>query len=94
MFRAVHVRGPLAGEDNDVGMSAPYVPERLWYAPAPAGVHTPTPAGYMLVGWDRAPELAWPGQVEYALDREHSQLYPHERYEDMREGTAVYVLVS
>lgn len=93
MFRATHIFGPLSGEENDVSMTAPSVPGRLFYAPAPPGVpgHALV-AGYLLVGYDQAPETPWEGQVEYWLDRERSLLRPHAQYADMEEGTAVYVL--
>lgn len=89
MFRATHCGGPLDG--NDVDMSARTVPVRLFYAPAPDGVpdHV-TASGYMLVGYDQAPEASWPGQVEYALDPDASELRPHHAYDDMQEGTAVF----
>lgn len=95
MFRATHIFGPMAGEANDVSFAAPHVPERLSYAPAPQGISPVTPNGYMLVDVDGATgarEHPWPGQIEYVLDRQRSQLKPHPEYEGMETGMAVYEL--
>jgi hypothetical protein len=93
MLRVTHIFGPMA--ETDVSMATPRTPERIFYAPAPTGVPAPFPNGYMQVGWNEiAPHEAWPGQVEYVLDRERSNLRPHQEYEDMEEGLAVYVLAG
>jgi hypothetical protein len=94
MFRATHVSGPLAGEENDTSIVAPVTPDAIWYAPAPQGVTAITPNGYIMVGWSQEPEVPWPGQVKYVLDRERSDLRPHHEYghDGMEEGTAIYVL--
>lgn len=90
---ATHIFGPLA--DCDVSMSAPRTPGRLFYAPAPDGVPGPFRVNnYLLVGYDQPPEDPWPGQVEYVLDRDRSELRPHPQYDGMEEGTAVYVLAA
>jgi hypothetical protein len=80
----------MAGNGNDVSMSAPRVPERLFYAPAPDRAPPVTPNGYMLVGYGQVPEVPWPGQVEYRLVRARSDLRPHPDYDGMEEGVAVY----
>lgn len=95
MFVATHVEGPMAS--CDVSMAAPRTPERIFYAPVPKGVAGPFgSSGYLVVDYDRAPDVPWPGQVEYRLDRESSQLEPHPQYGDegMETGVAVYVLVE
>jgi hypothetical protein len=84
MFNVEHRLGPLDG--LTVSMSAPRVPQRLFYAPG----HF-TANGFLLVGYDSEPEAPWDEQVEYVLDREQSQLRPHGVHEGMEEGSAVYV---
>lgn len=84
----------MAGKANDVAMSAPRTPERMSYAPCPL-VQAPFPCGYMAVDYDGVAGTAenpWPGQVNYVLDRDASDLRPHREYPDMEEGVAVYVL--
>lgn len=94
MFRATHIFGPMQG--TDVSVAAPRTPQRVWYAPCPVTDHAPFPNGYMQVGWDLAPDHPWPGQVEYVLDRDRSDLRPHALYGDegMEEGVAVYMLAG
>lgn len=95
MFRATPLDGPLAGKWID--MAGPHVPTRLFFAPAPGAIpeHFVTANGYMTVGFDEAPEPPWPGQVEYRLDRERSELRPHGQYEgSMEEGVAAYVVAD
>lgn len=88
MLRAVHIFGPLQGQD--MLLTAPReTPERLFYAPAPW-----FPARYILIGTDALPVQWWPDLIEYALDRERSKLTPHPTYSKMEEGTAVYVLCA
>ena len=96
MIHVTHERGPLDGGGNDVSLAAPRTPLRLFYAKAPAGVPNAaiTTSGHMLVGYDQPPERDWPGQVEYTLDRERSELRQHRTYDDMEEGTAVFVFVE
>lgn len=89
MIRAHYVDGPLGGAESQ--MHAPHVPVRLYYAPAPR----PVPEGfqingYMLVAYDQVPEVAWPGQVGYVLDRERSELMPSHLWTEQEQGTAVY----
>lgn len=81
----------MDGEANNTYMAAPRVPQRISYAPCPTE-HPPFPNGYMGVAYDWHNEPPWPGQVNYVLDREASDLRPHSVYEEMEEGTAVYVL--
>lgn len=85
MFRAVHIFGPL--QPYVLTMGAPKTPKRLWYGPAPWDSDR-----YLLISHDEPPTSHWPGTVEYALDRERSELTPHPTYPEMEEGTAVYVL--
>jgi hypothetical protein len=92
MMALTHIGGPLEGEA--LSIAAPATPRRLFYAPAPDGVPSPfQQAGYILVGYDQAPVKPWPGQVEYRLDRELSELHPHPEYDGMEQGTAAYVVV-
>lgn len=95
MFRATHIGGPMDGPANDVHMAADAVPEAIFYAKCPVPT-APFPNGYMGVGYGEAmrPDVPWPGQVEYALDREASGLEPHEQYPKMETGVAVYRLVE
>jgi hypothetical protein len=92
MLRATHVGGPMDGAANDVSLAAPATPERIYYAPAGAGMPGVTPNGYLIVGYERSPPGPWRGMVAYALDRERSELRPHPQYDGMEQGTAVYVL--
>lgn len=92
MIQLTHIFGPMSGVG--IAMAAPRVPGRIFYAPVrDAG---PFGAGYIMVEFDRVPEVPWPGQVEYVLDRERSRLEPHELYgaEGMEQGTAVYMLAA
>lgn len=91
MFRAEHIGGPLDGEQ--VSLTAPRVPELLYYASAPPGMSAITSSGHILVGYDTL-DAYWPGVSEYQLDRASSDLRPHPEYEGMELGTAVYVLVD
>jgi hypothetical protein len=100
MMRAKHLDGPMAGEHHDVSLSAPSVPEEIWYGKVPGGSDDQfsglTPAGYVLVGFKPGfpPRGGWPGLAHYRLDRERSQLTPHPQYDGMEQGTAVYVHVD
>jgi hypothetical protein len=96
MIRATHLDGPMAGAANDVSLSAPRTPAELWYAKVPDGTEQRftglTPAGYVLVGYDRYPPSgAWPGLAHYRLDRDRSELRAHAQHAGMEEGVAVYV---
>lgn len=91
MFRAVFLNGPLEGA-ADVDISAPSVPERLFFTPAPAELEWTIAKGHLLVGYDQAPETPWPGQLEYRLDRGRSELRAHSMYEGQEEGLACYAL--
>ena len=90
MFRATHIFGPMAGDANDTMVASATLPKRVWYAPAPEGVHV-FPNGYMMVGVHIPPEVPWPGQVEYVLDEGRSSAF-FER--GAAQGVAVYVLVD
>lgn len=95
MFTARMLDGPMDGQEME--MAAPHIPERLYYAPSPYGVAAVSPNGYMLVDVDgRAGSLdhPWPKQIAYRLDREQSNLHPHDLYKRMEVGTAVYTYVE
>lgn len=97
MFVASHLDGPLASPEGNVSIAAPRVPERLYYAPTPAQMPGVV-CGYILVGYNEPPERPWPGQIEYALNREASTLVPHAILDyaesGMEQGCAVYELVE
>lgn len=90
MFRAVFMLGPAKGKY--MVLAAPRVPERLYLAPAPADFaeHFPTVNGLMVVGLDDKPPRGWDDVVVYELDRPHSRLTAHSRYEGMEQGEAMY----
>lgn len=92
MFRATHIGGPLAGSENDVSMASPRVMDKTFWVKAPTPEQAITAAGYILIGYEPAPEPLVPfeGQIAYALDRGASDLYDHPEYEGMEIGTAVY----
>jgi len=98
VFRAIFLTGPLKGKYID--MAAPHTPERLFFAPAPGdvGEHFITANNYLTVGYDDPPYPPWPGQIEYRLDREQSELRAHGSRDfaagGMEEGRAVYVVAG
>ena len=93
-FVATFEDGPKNGPRPRAFM-ATSVPERMWFAPERRIVDRTkvTHDGWMLVGTapGREPE-PWPGQVEYVLDPERSNIEPGVPGQDW--GTAVYVHVE
>jgi hypothetical protein len=89
-FVATFEDGPRNGPQSGAFMAAS-VPERMWFAPERRIVDrkTVTHDGWMLVGTapGAEPEEPWPGQIEFVLDPERSNLGASG--EDW--GTAVYV---
>ena len=90
-FVATFEGGPRNGPRPRTFMAAS-VPERMWFAPERRIVDrkTVTHDGWMLVGTapgPEPPEEPWPGQIEFVLDPDRSNLRPSG--EDW--GTAVYV---
>lgn len=82
MMRVELRGGPLDGQA--LALTAPYTPERLDLVP-----YHPFP---LVVGTEKMPVAAgFPEHSTYALDREASELRPHDEYEGMEQGTAVYV---
>lgn len=84
----------MEGEGNDVAVSAMRVPGRMSYAPCPFE-RPPFPNGYMTVDYDDATgtsDRPWPGQIDYELDHERSELDVDD--DGHPAGTAVYVLVE
>jgi hypothetical protein len=90
-FVATFEDGPKNGPQRRAVMAAS-VPERMWFAPERRIVDRTkvTHDGWMLVGTapGREPEPR-PGQIEYVLDPERSNINPGEDW-----GTAVYVHVE
>jgi hypothetical protein len=93
VFRAVFEGGPRYGPQPRTFMAAS-VPERVWFAPERRLVdrETVTHDGWMLVGTAPGgdpPAEPWPGQVEFVLDPERSNV----NVEAPGQGsdTAVYV---
>lgn len=94
-FTARFVDGPLAEEQHGRTFMAPSVPERLYLCPQRWDqLHQRTHDGWMLVGFapGLVPEEPWPGQEEYALDKEQSTVDVDQPGEDW--GEAVYVWVD
>jgi hypothetical protein len=91
-FVATFENGPKNGPQRRPFMAAS-VPERMWFAPERRVVDrkTVTHDGWMLVGAAPGGEPAepWPGQIEFVLDAERSNINPGEDW-----GTAVYVYVE
>jgi hypothetical protein len=94
-FVATFEDGPKNGPQPRTFVAAS-VPERMWFAPERRIVDrkTVTHDGWMLVGTAPGPEPAeaWPGQIEFVLDPERSNITVGARGEDW--GTAVYVHVE
>jgi hypothetical protein len=91
-FVATFEDGPKNGPRPRTFMAAS-VPERMWFAPERRIVDrkTVTHDGWMLVGTapGRGPAEPWPGQLEFVLDPERSNVNLGAPREDW--GTAVYV---
>lgn len=94
-FAATFEDGPKNGPQPRTFMAAS-VPERMWFAPERRVVDrkTVTHDGWMLVGTAPGAEPAepWPGQVEFVLDSDRSNIDVGAPGEDW--GTAVYVHVE
>ena len=92
-FVATFEDGPKNGPRPRTFM-ATSVPERMWFAPERRIVDrkTVTHDGWMLVGTAPGAEPRaepWPGQIEFVLDPERSNVNLGAPWEDW--GTAVYV---
>ena len=91
-FVATFEGGPKNGPQRRPFM-ATSVPERMWFAPERRVVDRKmvTHDGWMLVGTAPGGEPAepWPGQIEFVLDPERSNIDSGEDW-----GTAVYVYVA
>ena len=91
-FVATFEEGPKNGPQRRTFMAAS-VPARMWFAPERRVVDRKmvTHDGWMLVGTapGREPDEPWPGQIEFVLDPERSNINPEEDW-----GTAVYVHVE
>ena len=78
-FVATFEDGPKNGPQRRTFMAAS-VPERMWFAPERRVVDrkTVTHDGWMLVGTapGREPAEPWPGQIEFVLDPERSNINP------------------
>ena len=91
-FVATFEDGPQNGPQRRTFMAAS-VPERMWFAPERRLVDREaiTHDGWMLVGTapDREPAEPWPGQIEFVLDPERSDIKDGEDW-----GNVVYVHVE
>lgn len=78
-WRVAFLDGPLAGPDHDRRFASAGVHERLWLAQVPDEDGRVGPEVWSVVGTlpgSGRPAEEWPGQVEYVLDAELSQLEP------------------
>jgi hypothetical protein len=92
-WRACFLDGPAAGPEHDRRFAATRVHRRLWLAQVPDEDGRIAPEAWSVVGslpGAGPPAEPWPGQVEYALDPDLSDLDPPSD----GDGFAVFRLVD
>ncbi|HEU0316819.1 MAG TPA: hypothetical protein VFR49_05785 [Solirubrobacteraceae bacterium] len=93
-WRAYFLDGPAAGPEHDRRFAATRVHRRLWLAQVPDEDGRIAPEAWSVVGslpGAGPPAEPWPGQVEYALDPDLSDLEAEGHGGD---GFAVFRLVD